>query len=84
MIRANDFICDVISRKADKANTLDALLKMNHLDWKETSTIGDTDADAESIQKAGFGVTLENGSDLCKKMQIALCLRVMKTAVLSG
>lgn len=67
VIRANDFICDVISIKADKAKTLDTLLKMNHLIWKETSVIGDTDADAKSIEQAGFGVTLENGSDLCKK-----------------
>lgn len=58
---------DVCSNQVDKEKTASRLLEMIGVDWKEVTAIGDTDADALCIKKAGLGVTLENGTDLCKE-----------------
>lgn len=60
-------LADVCSNQVDKEKTASRLLKMIDVDWKDVTTIGDTDADALCIQKSGLGVTLENGTDLCKE-----------------
>lgn len=67
VIRSTPTMVDIIDDSVDKTVAVDILLKMIGIDWKDVSVIGDTNSDLGCIEKAGLGVTLENGSEACKE-----------------
>lgn len=66
VIRSTPTMVDIIDNKVDKTIAVDRLLNKLNIKWSDISVIGDTNSDLGCIQKAGLGVTLENGSEACK------------------
>lgn len=57
---------DAICVGVDKVSACDWLLHNLSIAWDDVSVIGDGNIDVDCIKRSGFGVTLENGSELCK------------------
>lgn len=66
VIRSTPTMVDIIDDTVDKTKAVNRLLNILKIDWKDVSVIGDTNSDLGCIEKAGLGVTLENGSEACK------------------
>ena len=66
-VRSAECYIDISRRYCDKVFALNELFAMLDVKWEDTCIIGDGNSDAEMIRLSGYGVTLENGTDLCKK-----------------
>lgn len=66
VLRSTPTMVDIIDGGVDKLVAVDHLLNKLKIDWNDVSVIGDTNSDLGCIEKAGLGVTLENGSEACK------------------
>lgn len=67
VIRSTDTFVDVIHQGCDKANGLKELFAQTGDCFAQAAAIGDGDSDAQMIRESAYGVTLENGSELCKR-----------------
>lgn len=67
VFRSVDVVIDILYKGCSKERAVAELLDHLHLSSSETAAIGDGNSDANMIRDAGLGVTLENGSELCKK-----------------
>lgn len=67
VFRSTGTFIDVITKGCSKEKAVKDLLAQLNIPISESVAIGDGDSDAYMIQQAGLGVTLENGSALCKK-----------------
>lgn len=63
---AGEYI-DISKKGCDKVHGLNQLFEYLNVTWEDACVIGDGTSDAEMIRLAGYGVTLENGCDACKK-----------------
>lgn len=63
---AGEYI-DISAKNCDKVHGLNQLFEHLNVSWEEACVLGDGTSDAEMIRLAGYGVTLENGCDLCKQ-----------------
>lgn len=68
VIRSTDFFIDIINKKCSKEQALTALLSLLNLSFLQVAAIGDGNSDAKMIKLANYGVTLANGSTLCKQL----------------
>lgn len=67
VVRSTDTFIDVIDRDCDKAGAVRELFDQIGRTMENAAAIGDGNSDAGMIAQCGYGVTLENGSDLCKR-----------------
>lgn len=67
VFRSTDTFVDIIKKGCAKEIAVGHLLEKLQIPFSEVCAIGDGDSDANMIKNAGLGVTLENGSTLCKK-----------------
>lgn len=67
VIRSTDTFVDVIRQGCDKAGGLKELFAQIGGSFAQAAAIGDGDSDAQMIRESAWGVTLENGSALCKR-----------------
>lgn len=68
VIHSTDTMIDIIHKDCEKLDSVDRLLKKLKISWDEVSAIGDGSSDAPVLKASGFGVTLENGCEECKKV----------------
>lgn len=68
VVHSTDTMIDIIHKDCEKLNSVNRLLNMYDISWKNVSAIGDGYSDAAVLEKSGLGVTLENGCDACKKV----------------
>lgn len=68
VVHSTPTMIDIISSKCDKYDTVNRLLQEIGIDWIDVSGIGDGTSDAKVLEFCGYGVTLENGNDACKKV----------------
>lgn len=68
VIQSTPELYDIISRQASKHTAVERILEKENVTWEETSVIGDSYGDVESIRLCGFGCTLENGKPECKEV----------------
>lgn len=67
VVRSAERYVDISRKHCDKVFALNHLFDLLQVKWEDACILGDGNSDAEMIRLAGYGVTLENGSDLCKK-----------------
>lgn len=67
VIHSTDTMIDIIRKDCEKLNSVDRLLQKIKVPWEKVSAIGDGSSDAPVLKASGFGVTLENGCEECKK-----------------
>ncbi len=68
VVHSTSTMVDIISSKCEKYDTVNRLLHKIGIDWKDVSGIGDGLSDALVLKHCGYGVTLENGCEACKKV----------------
>lgn len=68
VIHSTSTMVDIISSKCDKYDSVNRLLHEIRIDWKDVSGIGDGESDVSVLKHCGYGVTLENGCEACKKV----------------
>ncbi|MEG3033539.1 MAG: HAD family hydrolase, partial [Enterococcus sp.] len=59
--------CDVLRKGVDKAAALSTLLSRLGIDWEQTAAFGDGNNDVEMLERAGFAVVTENGTQSAKQ-----------------
>lgn len=67
IFRSTDTFLDVLKKGCSKEQAVKEVLKFINIPASESVAFGDGNSDALMIKEAGLGVTLENGSDLCKQ-----------------
>lgn len=67
LVRSTDTIIDIVKEKCTKENGLQELFALTGQSFATAAAIGDGNSDAKMIQHSAYGVTLENGSALCKQ-----------------
>lgn len=67
VIRSTETFIDIIYQGCSKEQGLQELFKLINQNFECAAAIGDGNSDAEMIRRSAYGVTLENGSELCKK-----------------
>lgn len=74
--RSTDTFIDMIPKGRSKEQAVKELLAYLDIPMEHAVAIGDGNSDANMIKEAGLGVTLENGTSLCKQyadMIVASC-----------
>lgn len=70
---ANNYVIQIMNKKATKWNGIKKILKLNNLDSKECIYFGDDNDDVTPLQKCGLGVCPENAIDECKQVSDYIC-----------
>lgn len=66
LIPSTPELYDIIDKNTSKHTAVEKVLSLLKKDWKDTTVIGDSYGDVESIRLCGLGCTLENAKEECK------------------
>lgn len=67
IVRSTDTVVDIVKQGCTKENGLRELFALTGMTFQDAVAIGDGNSDAEMIRCSAYGVTLENGSESCKR-----------------
>lgn len=67
IVRSTDTIIDIVKENCSKENGLQELFALTGQSLASTAAIGDGNSDVKMTQHSAYGMTLENGSALCKQ-----------------